>query len=639
MAETTSLQIRLDVASGRAKQELRSVGSEFGKLGGAARMLQPAAIAAAAGVAAITAAAVAAGAAVVKFSGEVVEVAEDLNKLAKDARSLGVSVESLDAFAGALGLLTDGGADATRVLARMVRSIGDASTIGGQAADSFEALGLDAEALAQLDTDQQFEAIAKALGAVDDEAKQASIGAQIFGRSFQQIRPALANAGEDFAAAAASIEAAGVATSDAAAQSEVLVDRIALLSREFDVFRRDVLVPWIPALTGATEAARQLLKAFGQSDDFDAFNEGIAKLVERQLPNLTFGFVYFSEIAFDALDALDSPMENLINLTDAATKALRGDLIGAAAAAAKVVDEIFTIDTDAAKNKAYAAAVEVFGAIKQARDATLGGPSGGPGGPGSAAGGSGLDPVSLVQPELDAIKVVDEARAEAHHAEVARLAQRTELSGQSLQQQQADAIRGIGLVGQFGSAVADAIGANAKRGTQAQKEAARASFVIQKIAAAAEVAVNGAVAISEAAASAPPPLNVPAIAAAVAQTAVAAGIVGATTIGGLAGIADGGLAPGDLARAGFTGRQTMLIDSRRETVLPAGPSQDLMMIAETLASLRSGLQAPVSAAPAGDRGPSALFFNGRRVAEMNRRTRADAYERGVLNMRLERGMA
>lgn len=638
MAESTALQIRLDVASGRAKQELRSVGSEFGKLGGAAKMLQPAAIAAAAGVAAITAAAVAAGAAVVKFSGEVIDVAEDLNQLAKDARSLGVSVESLDAFAGALGLLTDGGADATKVLARMVRSIGDASTIGGQAADSFEALGLDAESLAQLDTDQQFEAIARALGAVDDEAKQASIGAQIFGRSFQQLRPALAGAGEDFDKAAEQIRQAGVATGAAAAQSEVLVDRIALLSREFVAFRRDVLVPWIPALTGATEAVRQLLRAFGQNDDFEDFNKGVAKLVESQLPNLTFGFVYFSEIAFDALDALDSPMENLINLADAATKALRGDLIGAAAAAAKVIDEVFTIDTDAARNKAYAAAVAVFEAVKQAREATLDvGEDDNK--PPNKNNNKNLPPLTLAQPELDAIKVVDEARAEAHHAEVARRQELTTIYQDSLREQQSAALQGIGLVGQFGSAVADAIGANAKRGTQAQKEAARASFVIQKIAAAAEVAVNGAVAISEAAASAPPPLNVPAIAAAVAQTAVAAGIVGATTIGGLAGIADGGLAPGDLARAGFTGRQTMLIDSRRETVLPAGPSQDLMMIAETLASLRAGLQAPVSAAPAGDRGPSALFFNGRRVAEMNRRTRADAYERGVLNMRLERGMA
>jgi len=73
-------------------------------------------------------------------------------------------------------------------------------------------------------------------------------------------------------------------------------------------------------------------------------------------------------------------------------------------------------------------------------------------------------------------------------------------------------------------------------------------------------------------------------------------------------------------------------------VLPAGPSQDLMMIAEMLASARAGLERPPEPRRGGMGEGVSFRFLGRRVAEMNRRTRADAIERGAITTDLEPGL-
>lgn len=160
-----------------------------------------------------------------------------------------------------------------------------------------------------------------------------------------------------------------------------------------------------------------------------------------------------------------------------------------------------------------------------------------------------------------------QAVEEARQAEEDRI-RATERANLEAQGHAATTLGAIADISQF---VTDGIAANLNEQSAESKKAAKVQFVIQQALAAAIAAINMFAAIGQANASAPPPANIPAIAAATATgTATLVGIA-ATTI---AGVADGGLPPGALARAGL-GRHTAIAVRNDEVVLPPGASKDM----------------------------------------------------------------
>lgn len=191
-----------------------------------------------------------------------------------------------------------------------------------------------------------------------------------------------------------------------------------------------------------------------------------------------------------------------------------------------------------------------------------------------------LDVVQKYEDEKAAIEAEAQEKAQrAQEKEDARLQKfyakgveearrRKEEQAQMVEQEQAaqvDAAMAImDGVSQFAGQINEMVAQTYGEGSAEAKESARATFMIQKFVALGQAAVLGAVALQQAAASAPPPFNVPAIAAQAAIVGVNIGTIMATTVAGV--VADAGLPPGALRAAGF-GEHTTVMMRRDEMIL------------------------------------------------------------------------
>ena len=191
-----------------------------------------------------------------------------------------------------------------------------------------------------------------------------------------------------------------------------------------------------------------------------------------------------------------------------------------------------------------------------------------------------LDVVQKYEDEKAAIEAEAQEKAQrAQEKEDARLQKfyakgveearrRKEEQAQMVEQEQAaqvDAAMAImDGVSQFAGQINEMVAQTYGEGSAEAKESARATFMIQKFVALGQAAVLGAVALQQAAASAPPPFNVPAIAAQAAIVGVNIATIMATTVAGV--VADAGLPPGALRAAGF-GEHTTVMMRRDEMIL------------------------------------------------------------------------
>lgn len=81
-------------------------------------------------------------------------------------------------------------------LFRMNRRVANATTGTGPAVRALEELGISAEQLNQLSTEDRFLALSDALSSMDDQTRAAQLGFEIFGDSFKQLQP-LINEGSE----------------------------------------------------------------------------------------------------------------------------------------------------------------------------------------------------------------------------------------------------------------------------------------------------------------------------------------------------------------------------------------------------------------------------------------------------------
>ncbi len=105
-----------------------------------------------------------------------------LDSLAKVSRQLDISAESLNTFRLAAKL---GGTDTgimEKALLRLNKNVSDANVGLTTAVRAFDALGLSSRKLAGMNTDDQFEAIAKAMQGVESQTDKVRIALDLFGR-------------------------------------------------------------------------------------------------------------------------------------------------------------------------------------------------------------------------------------------------------------------------------------------------------------------------------------------------------------------------------------------------------------------------------------------------------------------------
>jgi len=81
------------------------------------------------------------------------------------------------------------------VLPKLNKALYDASTIGGETARAFRDLGLSTAELLELEPDKRFEAVAAALGRIEDPARRDALAMQLFGRAGAELNTLFRNGG------------------------------------------------------------------------------------------------------------------------------------------------------------------------------------------------------------------------------------------------------------------------------------------------------------------------------------------------------------------------------------------------------------------------------------------------------------
>jgi len=247
-----------DTAKGLAgiSSRLKSFGSSIAKVGGVA-------------IGVASSAGAAAASAVMKS----IEVGSTIHDMAK---RFGLSFQAVQQ----LGYAADQSGTSLETLIggikKMQQGLGN-----GTIADDLAKIGVSAEEIRSLAPEQQFAAIAAAIGKITDPAQRTAAAMAIFGKSGADLIPLLSDGKDGVNALVAEFDKMGIAMSDkAVVQAEKLGDDIDKLSKKFGAMGTAIGTTLIPIvdklLTKIDEAATPTL------NEMATHNEGIAAELQRK---------------------------------------------------------------------------------------------------------------------------------------------------------------------------------------------------------------------------------------------------------------------------------------------------------------------------------------------------------------------
>jgi hypothetical protein len=593
MATVDQLNIKIGVDATGAKTELRGVATDVAAVGKAGDTAKAGltGMTAAGGAAKIALGGVATAAGLVAgaFGAGVAllgEVSERLDGIAKAARAAGTTASDLDTLSGALGLLTDGSADATRLLQALDKQLGKAATGSAEAAQAFGSLGLSADDLAGLSGTAKLALVADRMAALGTDAERAAASARLFEDAGRSMAGVWRDGGDVIREAAERIQDAGVASDDGAAAAEEYRDQIALLTRRLTKLRDEAIAPLL-------RPAALLLEHFLNS--VDALTSGPGGGLSGLYYKLAAGLASVGTAAEVAGIYVESLAKKWRPLALAVTAASLGNWSLAAEAVASV--GTVAVDTADAVSDANERLVETLSKLALAQAGVEFKPKRPRGGNGNGNGEVNLlsssdevtisDDIALLSGAGET-KITDDPEYQREQA-------LTEAIGEEYGKRESYASDYAAAAGSIFNSLAEVVTASTKKQTREQRAALKALFVATKIAALAQVVVNTAQSVS-ASSAVGFPAAIPGIAAAVATGAASAAAIVAETVSGL--VADGGIASSDLRRMGFTGRQTVAVRSD-ESVLGPQASSDAMRIADSLAVVRAQVERPAPVAQGG----------------------------------------
>lgn len=197
---------------------------------------------------------------VVEFGKRVFETTAQLNN---QAATIGVSVEAMQAYRAATGAAGLSAADTDAVIQRFTRSIGDASTAVGPARTAFYNLGITAGDLAG-GAESALPKVAAALLAINDPAVRAATEIALFGKSGQQIEPALRKFAQSIGDLKDQARAAGLVF------DQDLADKAQAASAKIDDATQRLKVSAAPNVIRLTDAISDLIDKAEQLDKLRA---------------------------------------------------------------------------------------------------------------------------------------------------------------------------------------------------------------------------------------------------------------------------------------------------------------------------------------------------------------------------------
>jgi hypothetical protein len=186
---------------------------------------------------------------IANFIGRISTALNTLDETSKRALKLNLDVSQvrgLELAADLSGLAVE---KLTTSYAKLSKSIDMANKGGRTQVETFEKLGIDAEALGQLSLDKQFQSIAVGLDNIQDKTTKAAVALELFGKSGLELLPLLAGGGQGIVAAMKDAQRLGGFISNQEAQSvEASNDAFTRLQFTLNAVFQKIAVDMAPAL-------------------------------------------------------------------------------------------------------------------------------------------------------------------------------------------------------------------------------------------------------------------------------------------------------------------------------------------------------------------------------------------------------
>lgn len=157
---------------------------------------------------------------------------------------------------------------------KMQENIISAESGTGAAADAFKKLGLSISEIRAMSPDQQFEAIGKSIGNIQDPALKSSLAADIFGRSGKELIAVFNDLDGSIGTAKSELGGMVGVMNTSAETFDTISDNIAVARGKFMEFAAGILSNITPALEAITEGLKRIDAAKIGSDLASAFLGG-----------------------------------------------------------------------------------------------------------------------------------------------------------------------------------------------------------------------------------------------------------------------------------------------------------------------------------------------------------------------------
>lgn len=239
-----------------------------------------------------------------RMAADVLEAGDQIGKL---SARLGVSAEALSEYrfvAERSGVQFNA---LTKSWQRFAVGIGDAVNGTGEAKDALIALGIDAQKLAELPLDRQFEAVADAMGRVTNETERTTIAAKLFGQRGIELLQVMENGAAGIREMRQEAVEAGLSMSgEAADAAEAYADAVTNLKASFKGFSETLVLDAAPALTELVESLKEGQDGFRDFvDEVNSQESGWQKFVKLVGLDRTTGWDLFNKATGQAGDNID----------------------------------------------------------------------------------------------------------------------------------------------------------------------------------------------------------------------------------------------------------------------------------------------------------------------------------------------
>ena len=294
MSDGINLKMKVTGAD-KVQRELKQTGTASKKMGtgvnSATRAMKsmgiainPVTIGLAAATAGFVATAMAAKVAKDAFVGTIkstVKLADDLDVLTKKAQSLGTSNRDLQLMINSMALFGLETGATIKSIQKFQIKLGEAMlpTAPKMLKEVFDRLGVSAEDLAKMPMRERFIATANALTSYGDRFTMAADAQQLFGRGSKEMLAVFSRGGKAISDAMDDVERYGLASDEAFANSERLVDAQHRLKLAFLGLRIEALTPIMPVLE---DIAQQMADSLADFDGkkLEDFGEAFGDLIE-----------------------------------------------------------------------------------------------------------------------------------------------------------------------------------------------------------------------------------------------------------------------------------------------------------------------------------------------------------------------